>query len=394
MANSRLEDQDNTSQATFWISLLVIVILIGAVLFLKVAHVPYQETETYQEQVPYEVERETIIQEPYSVQVHYTENITTPVKQPVNTRSLGGEVQPQPYIYKDKKCRLANYDYDVQYFDGSTSDLAYLSDISYNRGGSTDPVRTYLASFDRFGTTSIGFNERTNILTVVALVCNNERKSLNGQFAICQYWKGKKGSCPDTTNPRIAAHACQVVYLPWYTRDPVGKTLRLEPVTISQKFVCEPTGRSTSSDLPESLFVQESRVRSSGQISGQADYETVYLKLDTLFFTPYYQNLFVTYLKQEYRPIVTESGTLAMPMHFKTSSPIANNAAVTSATRNYMRTYTVTKYKNETRYKDVVKKENIIEYKTVDKTREVTKFRTLWDELMLKLRAYATSPTS
>ncbi len=392
------------AQALLWVVLSIGFLLVVGSLVLNTVTVPYVTTETYQEQEPYLAAREYTVQEPYSVRVNYTEYVTEKVEEkiPILPNAVGSRVKrPLPYDYED--CGFKNYDYFVQYFDGSKNDLAYMSDINFKAGGSTDPVRTYLSRFEYFEPSNvIGYNERINIFHVAALFCNRERMRLNGRFQVCRYWNGTRQTCPDVINVRVSPRQCEVKYLPWYTRDAVGKTLRLEPVYMSQKFACEPKGRIVPeskldiNDLTMAIEYAhrtpgESKLRDPGPISGRADYSTVYPTITNIYHSRSYRDLFGYYAEQQgyQSPIVTKSGTLGIPRKYR-SNPIPDTKAgfderVTSATRTYLRTMPVTKFRNETKYQDVVKTQNVTEYRTVEKTREVIKHRTLLDAALLKL---------
>jgi hypothetical protein len=374
------------SQAWLWLALAIGLFLVIALLALQSIQVPYIVPEIYSEQEPYAMVQEYTAQEPYTVSVPYVEHVTEPVSEEVPVLRGFGDVQP--YTYKDRTCWLTDYEYSVQYFDGSHDDLVLLADLGFDKGTSTDPVRTYLSSFDRYSSgTKVGYDETSHILTVAALICNKEKRRINGKFAVCEYAGGRKVNCPDSITPRVASNKCQVAYLRWWTHAPEGKTMRIEPMAISQKFVCEPIGRASGYEPDGPLMIDESTLR-SGYGIGLADYETVYLKIDTMYYTPYYAKMFGYYAEQEgyHKPIITASGTLALPAKYDLGiRDIRVNDAVESSTREFLRRSAVTMLRNETRYRNVTKTEVVTEYRTVDKKREVTKTRSLLDELLLRL---------
>ncbi|GEM_PF-4633686 len=380
-------------QAWLWTIVVLALIIAAGYYGANQVTVPYTVSEVYQEQEPYTAVQEYTVQEPYTLKVPHTDYRREEVLTPVSTLGVSSG-EPRPYSYNGKDCSFRDYEYTVQYFDGSENDAVSLSDAGYSRSRSTsvDPLRAYLSRFDDYEPgTDIGFNERTNILTAAALICNLERASLQGRFAICKYSDGKKGTCQNSFLRRISPEQCHVIYMPWYTRDAVGKSLRIEPVAISQKFACKPKGRA---DFPVSNapldYASESTFRQPGPVSTLApDYETVYLKMDRGYFRPYYESMFQYYadLQGSHPPIITRSGTLGIPRKYRFSPPldVTKSGVVTSAVRKTYRQYPVTTYVNETGYRNVTKTDVVTAYRDVDKKREVTKYRTLWEEILLRI---------
>lgn len=396
-------------QAVLWVFLVILLLGAGGYVVLNnYVQAPYVVSEVYQEEEPYTLVTESVAQEPYVVLVPYNQSVTEQLTETVPVRRGFGDIQPRSYMYDGRSCELVDYDYSVTYFDGSENDLVYLSDIGFHGGTSTNAVRSYLSRFEWFATgTDIGYNERTNVFNVAALVCNKEKSALHAKFAVCQHWNGKRmGSCPDTLTRRFSPNQCVVIYLPWYTRDPVGKSLRLEPVGLSQKFVCElPRGRTVGATnyVPSELqFSVESAFREPGPVSGsgKADYETVYLKIDRMYFRPNYYHLFgQAAIEAGYQaPILTKSGTLAIPRKFKSFPPtdISRTDAVTESKRHFLRTYAITKYRNETRFRNVTTTQVVNATRMVDKTRDVTRYRSMWDDLLTRfeLADFAAVPSS
>jgi uncharacterized protein YpmS len=213
------------------IFLILLVLLVIITFVLSLIKVPYQTTEKYTDQEPYEeIEfyNETVTEQtqvPYTIQETYTVNVSQKAPEP---GTLGQRLLPVDErqseaprtMFRRETCRDVPIDYTITYLKSTLPDMAYDASIP--------------AGFLKTG----GYMNTE--LTIQAKICNNERMRMKTDFAMCYYDKGVEVECPSKLIFTIYAGSCKTEELRWLTPVSQTKDIRLKEASPMVRTICEP----------------------------------------------------------------------------------------------------------------------------------------------------------
>ncbi len=302
------------------VATILLVLAIIAFFLLNYITVPYVVEENYSIDNPYTVFIEYNDTEAYNLKIPYTVTETYQFEEmrPVETTFY---VSGRPTFRVNDDCIVEDYDYFIDYvgmpFD--ENDYDKITNYGYRRT-----------------------SHRTGIYYTGARICNQEDSRLQGRFEVCHYIGDEIVNCPDWIDVTVFSNRCRDYLLTWQTPFDTEKRTIIRQIVVSKKLMCK------------ELSDEEYKLKHLELFR--------YLGLDSFYYN----------FLEPGETILTDSGVLAQP------SRVVKDVEYAPFTT--IKTRLVTKYRNETRFRKVTKVKEETRHSTIEKTREVTKYNTLLED--------------
>jgi hypothetical protein len=309
---------------TVHFTIVVIAFLLLLLSALSFIQVPHTQVEKFTVKEPVTTKETYIINEPFQEKVpRVVEELVTKTEV-AKLNPMSSYIERKPLTLQNEECFLTDYKYEVEYF------------------GTLHDVNVYDA------VTELGYKKNTIRLGVE--ICNKEKKNMYTDLKICNYVGDTLVDCPNRMITNIRANSCIKKALTWITSFDKDKHIKLEPGTVSQKVVCKTREQDEQ---------------------GQPVYTTVNLVPQLREYRQYLES---------FERIKTLSGYLAIPKGGREARDATLRQDV-HVTKNVRKKQNVTKFVDETVYKDVVYEKPVQKIQVVEKQREVILYRPLWQEI-------------
>jgi len=316
---TRQQEESKVKLRVIQVMTVLLVLAILAFFLLNYMTVPYTVEENYSVDNPYTVFVDYNDTETYTVKVPYTitEEYEAIESRPISTSFY---VSGRPTFRVNDDCIVEDYDFLIDYvgLPADEDDFDKKTDYGYKR-----------------------VDHRTGRYYIGARICNGEDSRLQGRFEVCHYVDNELVGCPNWIDVTVYANKCRDYILTWETPFDEDKRMLINPVIVSKKLMCRESPEDEYSIRHLKLFR--------------------YLGLDSFYYN------FIA----PGETILTDSGVLAQPARV--------NQEVQYESYTTIKTRSVTKYRNETRFRKVTNTREETRHSTIEKTKEVVKYKSLWE---------------